>query len=291
MLTYGTISQCNCRPAVVPDGVVQLPTCRRGVIRGAKSGCVVRLTTFGVAGHQTIAAGRGSGRRSALPWQSKGQGFESPQLHPFSAAAELSAELILSVTAMPLWLTSRAIAPAASRSPTAVTRSCAAGRATSTHQHQRQRRRRRGGRTGGRCARPAPSPWRGRTLATRPSRFMTTSRACCNHGTRQGCLPEADSTFGSWSSAKPGSTLGATEGHGECVEQVQQLRGDAVAAGCPAGRWRRRPAAPAPGGAAAAPAVQRWALTGRDYFGSRGGIAGTTASPGICPGSSLKAAG
>ncbi len=53
----------------------------RGAIRGANSGRVVGLTGPSGARCETVVAGRGVGRCSTLSWQSKGQGFKSPQLH------------------------------------------------------------------------------------------------------------------------------------------------------------------------------------------------------------------
>ena len=56
----------------------------RGAARGANGRRMVRQLRRCVAGVGAKSAGRGGGGATRLSWQSGGQGFESPQLHPTS---------------------------------------------------------------------------------------------------------------------------------------------------------------------------------------------------------------
>jgi hypothetical protein len=57
------------------------PGASRGAGRGANSGCMVRSMEPDEVRTVTVVAGSGRGNRLSFSWQSKGQGFESPQLH------------------------------------------------------------------------------------------------------------------------------------------------------------------------------------------------------------------
>ena len=81
------------RGAARPTGLGGRTPCCRGVIRGANLRSVVRLWVSGGIDDVTIDA-EASGNASCFPWQSKGQGFESPQLHRVTCGNTCQVDLI-----------------------------------------------------------------------------------------------------------------------------------------------------------------------------------------------------
>ena len=79
--------------AARPTGLGGRTPCCRGVIRGANLRSVVRLRVSGGIDDVTIDA-EASGNASCFPWQSKGQGFESPQLHRVTCGNTCQVDLI-----------------------------------------------------------------------------------------------------------------------------------------------------------------------------------------------------